>query len=621
MIMMEKYEYNGQPSLPRPDLNPPPGWSLPFISSLDLVRNHSLSPDGQHVAFIWDRDDLSEVYLLPAGGGWPRRLSCGRGPAITWDDELPAWSPDSQWLAFTQDDHVHVAPLSGGLPRKISDFTSSASAPAWMPDSRGLIVSVSRGETVQLVLSDLDGAWPRALVVDPGGNASDPRPSPDGRWAAYVFQPFADLRRLDIRLVDVASGQSHSLAQAPSVFNHSPRWHPGGQQLAFLSQQSGFYELWLVQPDGSNLRQLTRLGCDLSDPAWSPDGTRLACIANRGGAFELVLVDGQDGQAETLATGLGIYSRPNWSPDGSWLTVEYESPIQPPSILRFDLETRRATPLTHSLPPALENIRWTLPEAITIEPGEGAAAPMPLQGCPALLYRPERSNRAGILYLHGGPNDQVGYQWDIFKQYLAAAGYTILCPNYRGSTGYGLAYERANYLDWGGGDLQDCLAAADFLTRQPGVDAKRLGCWGPSYGGYLTNCALARDPHYRFACGVSVFGDADIKTSWAQCSQRLRLYTEIYLGNPAEQPQVYQAGSPVHQVGNVKAPLLLLHGLLDDIVPPEASEEWAQALRQAGKTFEYKTYADEPHGFLHPRNRLDAWQRIERFFNWYLMPC
>ncbi len=70
----------------------------------------------------------------------------------------------------------------------------------------------------------------------------------------------------------------------------------------------------------------------------------------------------------------------------------------------------------------------------------------------------------------------------------------------------------------------------------------------------------------------------------------------------------------------MQAPLLLLHGLLDDIVPPEASEEWAQALRQASKTFEYKTYADEPHGFLHRANRLDAWQRIEHFLNWHLMP-
>ncbi len=119
---------------------------------------------------------------------------------------------------------------------------------------------------------------------------------------------------------------------------------------------------------------------------------------------------------------------------------------------------------------------------------------------------------------------------------------------------------------------------------------------------------------------MSLYGDSNLLTSWALCSLRLRQYTEAYLGNPAFNRDLYRKGSPVFQAADVHAPLLLLHGLLDDIVPPQGSEEWAQALRAAGKTYEYKTYADEPHGFLHAINRLDAWQRIERFLNWYLLP-
>jgi dipeptidyl aminopeptidase/acylaminoacyl peptidase len=84
--------------------------------------------------------------------------------------------------------------------------------------------------------------------------------------------------------------------------------------------------------------------------------------------------------------------------------------------------------------------------------------------------------------------------------------------------------------------------------------------------------------------------------------------------------QVYLDGSPIYQVENVQKPVLILHGLLDDVVPPQASEEWVEALRRAGKTFEYKTYADEPHGFLHRKNQLDAYGRIERFLDWYLLP-
>ena len=84
---------------------------------------------------------------------------------------------------------------------------------------------------------------------------------------------------------------------------------------------------------------------------------------------------------------------------------------------------------------------------------------------------------------------------------------------------------------------------------------------------------------------------------------------------------MYQDGSPLYHVENVRKPMLILHGLEDDIVPPEASEEWVAALRLHNKTFEYKTYAGEPHGFLRRKNQLDAWQRLERFFDWYLLPA
>jgi dipeptidyl aminopeptidase/acylaminoacyl peptidase len=136
----------------------------------------------------------------------------------------------------------------------------------------------------------------------------------------------------------------------------------------------------------------------------------------------------------------------------------------------------------------------------------------------------------------------------------------------------------------------------------------------------MVACCLSRDPDYRFACGVSLFGDANLVSSWAQCNRAIRLYTEMQLGHPASNRAIYLDGSPIYQVENVEKPVLILHGLDDDVVPPEASEEWVEALRQAGKPFEYKTYSGEPHGFLKPENRLDVYARIERFLDWHLLP-
>lgn len=104
------------------------------------------------------------------------------------------------------------------------------------------------------------------------------------------------------------------------------------------------------------------------------------------------------------------------------------------------------------------------------------------------------------------------------------------------------------------------------------------------------------------------------------CSRELRYYTEKMIGHPARNRDVYYEGSPIYQVENIESPVLILHGLEDDIVPPEASEDWVEALRRADKTFEYKTYAGEAHGFLKRATQLDAYARIERFLDWYLMP-
>ncbi|MDX1522981.1 MAG: S9 family peptidase, partial [Anaerolineae bacterium] len=564
------------------------------------------------IAFIWDRDNLSDVYTMPVEGGWPARMSTERGPTTYWADEAPRWSPDSQWLAFIMAGQVHVVPAAGGLPQKVTDIARGASSPAWLPDSAGLVVSAEQTDASQLLLTNRDGRWPIALTHRPGDHR-DPQPAPDGKQVAFVYRPPDDLNRLDIGLIDMASGGIRMLTGQPKQKDWSPRWSPNGETIAFLSQRSGWNEVWLMRPDGEGLRQLTHLGRDVADLAWSPDGAHLACTVNNEGAFDLALVALESGEVSYLQTGLGYYAHPHWSPAGDFLTVAYQDPTRPPDLYRVDVPGGERQQLTFSNPPALARQSLVVPERISYPSFDGLEIP-------AFLYRPARPNGAAILYPHGGPTSQYGFEWDILAQYFVAKGYTYLAPNYRGSTGYGLAFEHANYNDWGGGDTQDCLYGARYLAKLAGVDPARLAIYGGSYGGYLTACCLSRDPDYLFACGVAKYGDANVTSSWAQCNRDIRLYTEMQLGHPARNRQVYLNASPIYQVDQVQKPVLILHGLDDKVVPPEASAEWVEALRRAGKQFEFKTYAGEPHGFLKRENLLDVWGRIERFLDWYLLP-
>ena len=610
--LTEKYERNGWPSLQRPDLKPPVGWSLSLITSLERIRAHRLSPNGEKIAFIKDTETLSDVYLLPSQGGWPSRISTNRDLVAYWDDEIPQWSPDSNWIAFCIDGHVHLVSAEGGIPKKISDFAEGAFAPKWMPDSNQIVVGVTRHEADQLVLTNRDGSWPRALTDSPYGDHWDAQPSPDGKSVAFSFRPFNDLNRLDICRIDLESGQTHTLYGKPKVRTHSPRWSPDGKWIAFICQEKGQDDLWMVKPDGEGLHQVTKLGNDIAQYAFSPNGKQIVLTVIRQGSFDLFLREQDEGGLTKLRIGMGVHSNPNWSPDGKSITFEYESPIQPPDIYRIEIESKTVTQLTFSHAPAMEKNKLVMPEIVSYKSYDGLEIP-------AFLFKPEKSNHAAVLHPHGGPSALYAAEWDVLAQYLLAKGYTYIAPNYRGSTGYGVEFEQANYNDWGIGDTQDCLYGAKFLGSLPGIDSARITIMGGSYGGYMTICSLSRDPEYLFACGIAKYGDSNLYSSWAQCNRELRLYTEIFLGHPAKNREVYEKGSPINDIKNVKKPVLILHGLLDDVVPPEASEEWVEALKAHGKTFEYKTYPDEPHGFLRRKNQLDAYARIEKFLDWYLL--
>jgi dipeptidyl aminopeptidase/acylaminoacyl peptidase len=608
----EKYERFGWPSVERPDLTPPAGWSLPLINSVNRMYQHRLSPDGERIAFIWNREELADVYVMSAKGGWPGRVSLNRISTPYWWDRAPQWSPDGRWLAFRMNGHVHLLDMKGGIPFKLPLPLDASASPAWLPDSNRLVITLRPDEFPRLYLTDRNGTFLRALTPDHGEDA-DPRPSPDGKFVAYVHWPDDDRNRRDIRIADLASGTTRVLVGAPKMKDWFPRWSPDSQWIAFLSQRTNHNQVWLIRPDGTGLRQLTDLGTNIEEFSWSPDGTRLAIIVNRRGKLDLAVTDIKSGKTENLKVGSGVYSRPHWSPDGAYITVEYEDPLVPPDLYRVEVANGKTKQLTFSNPPALARNKLIMPEEVTYKSYDG----LEIAG---LLYKPKHSNGAALVHPHGGPTEQFGYTWEILIQYLAAKGYTVLCPNYRGSTGYGIAFEHANYNNWGIGDVQDCLFGAKFLAGLPGINSNMLGIYGSSYGGYLTVACLARDPEYLFTCGISQYGDASLVSSWAQCDRNTRLYTEMQIGHPSANWDVFIGGSSIHQVENIRKPLLLLHGLEDEVVAPQSSEELSEALRRHNKTFEYKTYAGEPHGFQKNATILDAYTRLERFLDWYLLP-
>jgi len=200
---------------------------------------------------------------------------------------------------------------------------------------------------------------------------------------------------------------------------------------------------------------------------------------------------------------------------------------------------------------------------------------------------------------------------------LASRGFVVIAPNVRGSTGYGLAFQKMNYQDLGGGDLQDEVWAAKLLAATGYVDPKKIGITGGSYGGYMTLMALGKTPDV-WAAGVSQFGIVDWYTMLQHEDPRLQEYEKSLLGDPVKDRAVYENASPIKYLANAKAPLLVLQGENDIRVPKEEAEQVVDILKKAGKTVDAKYYPAEGHGFQKRENQIDAVKRLVEWMEKYL---
>jgi dipeptidyl aminopeptidase/acylaminoacyl peptidase len=590
-----KEERNGWPAQSCPDRKLPEPWTPELLVADDRVHHHALATDGMQVAFVWLRDGRSDVWLARADDvSWPQRLTFDRPAQSYWSDDRPRWSPDSQWLVYASRGDIWAVPGAGGKARRLTDFGHGDSSPIFDPAGKRVYYLSGRGEFANLCYTGLQGEWPVPLTHFEA-DVSDPQPAPDAQTIACVYHPQSDLNRSEICLMPAGGGDVQHLSGAPQVWDFHPRWSPDGRSIAFLSNRSGWSELYHLDVVTRELRQLSTGDADVKGFAWHPHGERIALVVNQRGTGGLFLLDVGSTECRVLRAANGRHSLPQWSPDGRWLTVEFESPVQPPDIYRIEVETGQARQLTFSMPPVLRSATLVSPEFVRYQSTRGSHIP-------ALLYRPAGASTANpcpaIVYPHGGPTAEYAREWDILVQWLVAKGYAVLSPNYRGSTGYGLPHQQALHGKWGSVDTEDMLAAADYLAGLDWVDGARLGIYGASYGSYLAVLALARDPLYRYQCGVAKFGDCDILTSWTQGDRTGREDLTRQMGHPTTNRAGYRAGSPVYDVANIRSPLLIMHGDQDRRVHPKQSEQLVEALKREGKTFEYVVYEGEGHGFL-----------------------
>jgi dipeptidyl aminopeptidase/acylaminoacyl peptidase len=457
-----------------------------------------------------------------------------------------------------------------------------------------------------IVAVPIDGTEPSTILVSGPDFLAAPRLAPGGGRLAWLEWDHPDMPWDATRLrmaafrPDGTLGEPVLVAGGPDESIAQPEWSPDGI-IHFVSDRSGWWNLYRLL-DGPTLDAVCPTDAEFADPAWifgrssyafTPDGS-IAAVARHDGRDHLVHIRPDDLLGEVATT----YTEFEGLVVGPLGVVTIAgSPGEPTVLARLDPSTLAvAGILRRASGVVLDPDVVSLPETIHFPTSGGRTA--------HALYNPPRNPRfAGrdgerpplMVRSHGGPTSNASTSLDLTKQLLTSRGIAVVDVDYGGSTGYGRAYRRELNGAWGVVDVDDCVAAAQFLADRGDVDPRRMAIEGGSAGGYTTLAALAfRDV---FAAGISRFGVGDLETMTRDTHKFESRYLDRLVGPYPEAARTYRERSPIHHLDQISRPVLVMQGLDDKVVPPSQAEAIVEALAAKGIPYAYLAFEGEGHGF------------------------
>lgn len=596
----------------------------------DLFFTHGVagaawSPDGREVVISTNTSGRFNLWKVPAAGGSPVQMTRSD------DREYGAtWSPDSKWIVYESDQggneqfRLYAVPANGGKPVDLTPKPDVSNTGAlFSPNGEQVAFNIKPKTASVTNIALLD--WKTHTIRRLTHEASKDHLwqvvawSHDGR-SVYANRINAGFTDASVWRIDAATGKATELTpHQGQVLVTASAVSPDGRWLAVASNaESGTNRAALYDVSKHAYRWLTKDPWESMPGNFSPDGKQVLYIINADGRSDIYLYDIVDGQSHKLDLPDGL-NMPDGNPtsfsgDGSRLLVSHQSSSEPADYWIYPVASGSPRQLTHSALPSIKPDALPHSQLVHYRSFDGTVIS-------AFLWMPANLKRdgaaPGVVLPHGGPTGQTVDSFNRTALALASRGYVAIAPNVRGSTGYGMAFQKANIKDLGGGDLQDEVYAAKFLAATGYVNPKKIGITGGSYGGYMTLMATGKTPEV-WAAAVEEYGIINWMTMLQHEDPFLRQYEMSLLGDPVKDRKIYDADSPITYIKDAKAPLLVLQGANDIRVPKEEAEQVVSILKGAGRTVEAHYYPNEGHGFTKRENQIDALQRTVAWFNRYL---
>ena len=587
------------------------GDSRAFVSGNVKVSKVDWTPDGRGISFLAKRKDdkTKSLYVIPANGGEARKVVSHETGISGY-----SWSPDGKKVAFTAKEPP--SPQTTKLRKK--GFNQQVFEEDW--------------RSIKVWISEADLASPelgrnKARPLDVSGSASEIHWSPAGGLlaAAMAPTPSVDDSYMNRKVVIIDSGSSEVRGTlTPPGKMGSFAWSPDGKHVALISSsdrsdpKAG--RLVVGSAEGGELTDLLpNLAGHVSGIAWRDDQT-IVYTADVGVTSTLgeVTLDGSGRKTRVAATkGLVVrgFTQAALSGDAAFIVSAHDHPSEAYLLRRGGEDPKRLTQIN----PWLKDVRLAEQEVVSFKARDG----LQLEG---ILVRPldyEPGKRYPlILAVHGGPEAHVPNGWVTSYrrpgQMAAARGFAVFYPNYRASTGRGVAFSKLDHGDPAGAEFDDLVDAVDHLIASGLVDRDRVGITGGSYGGYASAWGATYYSE-RFTAAVMFVGISNAVSKAGTTNIPEEIYEVHHRRRVWDDWQFFLERSPIYYVKKARTPILILHGRNDPRVHPSQSLELFRLLKLQGKTpVRLVLYPGEGHGNKRAASRYDYSLRLLRWMDHYL---
>ncbi len=584
------------------------------VPHVDSGLNFDISPDGQRLVFAWNKTGGWELYEKQlnneTASALPLPVSQKSGSKFS-----PLHSPDGTMLAYALDldgseaYHIIVHNLSTHTCTDLTPRIAYAHQPniSWSPDCQMLAVLSDKHGQFALHLLPVDGT-PGRMLKNVFYPCQDAKWSPDGQWIAIEADSTASDRSIYVIPVNrprkgIKVNTTQLKINGQLLNAQSPAWSPDSKFLAFSGENGEWHDIGLFNIESKEITWVNESTGDDTQPAWSRSGELIGWVHSEGARTLFQFKEG-GGVVNQKKIGDGVHYFPQFTSDS--VVILYEDPHHPCDLWKINLEDGSIQQLTNSLPDELRDAQFIQPEEVFYTSKDGAQVP-------ALLYRAKDSTRA-VINIHGGPNWLYQFLWEPMMSHLASRGWTVLAPNYRGSTGYGKKWQNASRYDMGGVDTDDCAAGVNYLIENglASSDKNKIAVTGRSHGGYLTMTCMTMYPEL-WAVGSAVVPFLNWLKSHKNSREDLRHWNIENMGDPEENRELWIARSPYFFLDKVNAPVQMICGGNDPRCPVSDSIDARDKLVELGKEVELLIYTEEGHSFLDMDNVINAEEKRVEF--------